>query len=735
MKKKLLTLILLVTSLTLLLSACGEKKSNEATAATNEANAADNQSNDAAYEHKEFTIGQYTFETTSAREVALIRADKSITSAYLSATLSYQDITYTLTSIGNRAFWRCSALTSVTIPNSVTSIGEEAFDGCSSLTSVTIPNSVTSIGDQAFGECSRLTSVTIPNSVKEIGSWAFGGCKSLTSVTIPNSVKEIGSWAFGGTALYEKLANWENGALYIDNCLIKVDEGFAGHFRIKENTRLISEYAFCGCSSLTSVSIPNSVTSIGNGAFCDCSSLTSVTIPNRVTSIGWKAFSDCSSLTSITIPNGVTSIGEDAFGECSSLISVTIPNSVTSIGYAAFSNCSALTSITIPNGVTSIEGWTFGGCKSLTSVTIPNSVKEIGSWAFGGTALYEKLANWENGALYINYCLIEVDEGFAGHFRIKENTRVIADRAFSNCSALTSITIPNSVKSIGSSTFKDCSSLTSVTIPNGVKEIGDGAFEGCESLTSVTIPNSVTRIGWYAFKGCEALTKLNYNGTQTSWDQVVKNSDWMVGSSIELIHCRDAMIAMEEEIVQQTVQEEVDELPLELPPPPPPPAEEIQQNIDKLVVVDDDIETQEIDLHTQDEEIELILLKPAEVEVEEEVGDEVFFVVEKMPEFPGGQQAMMKFIAENIKYPVIAQENGIQGRVICQFVVEKDGKPSNIQVVRTSGDASLDKEAVRVIDTMPKWKPGMQRGQAVRVTYTLPVSFRLSDEPKESAKP
>ena len=233
MKKNLLTFVLLFSSLTLLLSACGEKKTNEtnaatdeanaaidaATSATNESTAADNQSNDAAYEYKEFTIGQYTFRTTSAREVALIRADQSITSAELSPTISYQDITYTLTSIGEDAFLNCRSLTSVTIPNSVTSIGKGAFSYCESLTSVTIPNSVTSIGYRAFLDCS-----------------------SLTSVTIPNSVTSIGSEAFEGTALYNNPANWENRALYIDDCLIKVDKGFAGHFRIKKkyssNSRL-----------------------------------------------------------------------------------------------------------------------------------------------------------------------------------------------------------------------------------------------------------------------------------------------------------------------------------------------------------------------------------------------------------------------------------------------------------------------------------------------------------------
>ena len=138
------------------------------------------------------------------------------------------------------------------------------------------------------------------------------------------------------------------------------------------------------------------------------------------------------------------------------------------------------------------------------------------------------------------------------------------------------------------------------------------------------------------------------------------------------------------------------------------------------------VEVEEIQINTEDDkDVEVVIAPPVEAPVEEEEEEVIFVVVESMPEFPGGQQAMMRYIAENIKYPVIAQENGIQGRVICQFVVEKDGKVSDIQVVRSSGEASLDKEAVRVINSMPKWKPGKQRGKPVRVKYTLPVNFRL----------
>ena len=178
----------------------------------------------------------------------------------------------------------------------------------------------------------------------------------------------------------------------------------------------------------------------------------------------------------------------------------------------------------------------------------------------------------------------------------------------------------------------------------------------------------------------------------------------------------DTEFLFEDEIdIQQTTQE--------TPPPPPPP---VVQEVEVLNVVEDDVETETIEINTEDDkDVEVVIAPPVEAPVEEEEEEVIFVVVESMPEFPGGAQAMMRYIAENIKYPVIAQENGIQGRVICQFVVEKDGKVSDIQVVRSSGEASLDKEAQRVIGSMPKWKPGKQRGKPVRVKYTVPVNFRL----------
>ena len=179
----------------------------------------------------------------------------------------------------------------------------------------------------------------------------------------------------------------------------------------------------------------------------------------------------------------------------------------------------------------------------------------------------------------------------------------------------------------------------------------------------------------------------------------------------------DEEVFFEEEMIEQTVQEE------QTAPPPPPPAPDI---IEEIQIVDDDVETEDIQINTEDDQNQVQEVIQAPVAVIEEDPEEnvVFVVVEKMPEFPGGQKELMKYFSENIKYPIIAQENGIQGRVIVQFTVRKDGSIDDVQVV-LSADPSFDKEAIRLIKSMPKWTPGQQRGKAVHCKFTVPVVFKL----------
>ena len=375
-------------------------------------------------------------------------------SVVIPSSVTYNSVSYSVTSIGDDAFYRCTSLTSVTIPNSVTSIGAYAFDYCTGLSSVTIGNSVTEIGNFAFHNCSSLTSVTIPNSVTSIGRGAFGGCTGLTSVTIPNSVTSIGRSAF-------------------DAC-----SGLTS-VTIPNSVTSIGDYAFCNCPGLSSVTLGNSVTEIGNDAFSLCTGLTSMTIPNSVTSIGDYAFYGCSGLTSVTINSDgivskkytysssienifgsqvieyiigedVTSIGDNAFCNCSGLTSVSIPNSVTSIGSGAFYKCTGLTSVTIPNSVTSIGDYAFHNCSSLTSVTIPNSVTSIGNYAFlycsGLTSVTIEAETpptlYGSAFKNTNNCPIYVPCNAVNAYKTKTAWSNYADRIRGNCASYT-ITFKN----------------------------------------------------------------------------------------------------------------------------------------------------------------------------------------------------------------------------------------------------------------------------------------------------
>ena len=554
--------------------------------------------------------------------------------------------TYTVTNIGEYAFYGCSGLTSISIPTSVTSIGSYAFRGCTGLTEVIIPNSVTSIERFTFRGCSGLTSISIPTSVTSIGNNAFYQCSRLTSVTIPTSVTSIGNSAFNGCSalasvycealtppdgngytnqfsnyniplyvpassieayrsheLWGKFANIRSselpytitvtanstgmgsvtgGGSYEENAtatltataknsyvfvqwndgntenprnvVVTQDSTFTAIFAEPGNydhtaacetgqvlfykinndgttVSVIPEYSsnpyyttkptgnlvipsavviagttytvtniekrvFCGCSGLTSVTIPTSVTSIGVSVFSGCTGLTSVTIPNSVTSIGGAAFYECSGLSSVTIPNSVTSIEDWAFYQCSSLTSVTIPTSVTSIGRQVFAYCTGLTSVTIPSTVTSIGDQAFGGCSGLTSVTIPNSVTSIGEEAFA------------------------VCTGLTGTLTIPSSVTNIGKGAFSGCSGLTAIDVTESNATYqatdGVLYNNDATTLIcypagetgNFTIPTSVTSIEYAAFYGSSGLTSVTIPSTITSIGERAFQNCIGLTAV-----------------------------------------------------------------------------------------------------------------------------------------------------------------------------------------------------------------------------------
>ncbi len=441
-----------------------------------------------------------------------------------------------VTAIDDYAFEEHTEILSVYIPNSVMSVGNHAFRGCTSLTSITIPDSVTSIGGYVFYGCTSLTSVTIPDGVTSIGDYAFSGCTSLTSITIPEGVTSIGDSAFYGCS---KLLSTEKGVTYIGNYAYYGDSSLT-KLNLRQGTLSILPKAFYNCTSLASVTIPDSVTSIGNSAFSRCRSLTSITIPDSVTSIGYCAFKDCTNIQEMMIPFvgskvdgtdkthfsylfGASSVEE--YGEYvpASLKKVVITGG-TSISNSAFSDCTSLTSITIPDGVTSIGDFAFYFCRSLTSITIPDGVTSIGDHAFSGcTSL--KYNEYDN-ALYIG----------------KENNPYWCLVKAKNTSS-TSCEIHSDTKFIHSSAFDGCTSLTSITIPDGVTSIGDSAFSECISLTSITIPDSVTSIGNSAFYNCSGLTSINFSGTKAQWNAITKGNSWNYGTGNYTVYCTDGTIS------------------------------------------------------------------------------------------------------------------------------------------------------------------------------------------------
>ena len=394
------------------------------------------------------------------------------------------------------------------IEDGVTSIGSYAFYGCTGLTSVTIPNSVTNIGNNAFDGCSTLTSVTIGNGVTSIGSEAFSGCSGLKSIT----------W---NAKNYPVFSNYSDNPFYDKRTQIT-------EFIIGDEVKSIPEYMCYDMSNLKSLTIPNSVTSIGGSAFEGCTGLTSVTIPNSVTSIGSSAFYNCSGLQKVIVP--------DIKKWCSITFGSSSDNPLYYAHHLYSDENTEITKLVIPDGVTSIPNYVFSGCSGLTSVTIPNSVTTISSSAFQGcsglTSITWNAKNYPafSSASSSPLCNIRTQ---ITEFIIGDDVMSIPDYMCCGMSNLKSMTIGNSVTRIGKEAFSGCSGLTSVTIPNSVASIGTSAFYDCSGLTSVTIGNNVTYIGTQAFYGCTGLKSVTWNAIDCSISSKSNSPFYDIGRQIK----------------------------------------------------------------------------------------------------------------------------------------------------------------------------------------------------------
>ena len=351
----------------------------------------------------------------------------------------------------------------VTIPSTYKSLpvltigldrkNEDRFAENENIKELIIPDGVTKIEDYAFESCINLTTVTIPTSVTDMGHYTFSRCDKLSVATLPATLLE--------------------------------------YFPKKNLTTVVIN----GGTSIPAY----------NGGFYNCKNLISVTIPDSVTSIGAGAFSGCESLTTIRLPSGITEISAFAFNECKNLTTITIPDSVTSIGEGAFSGCINLNNLTIPDNIKEIGKYAFYDCKKLTSIRIPNEVSEIGYRAFGGC---DNITSVTAPA----FALSSISKDSLSTVVITGGEE-LRPAAFKDCQKLTKVTLPDSIKSIGSGAFSGCTNLKSITLPQNLTAIENNAFDECSSLTSITIPDSVTSIGKCAFFGCTRLSKVVFQNT------------------------------------------------------------------------------------------------------------------------------------------------------------------------------------------------------------------------------
>ena len=405
---------------------------------------------------------------------------------------------YTVSSIGDYGFAKCSTLKSITIPKNIKTIGKYAFNGCTGLINATIPTTVSSVGDYAFNNCTGLKNVTISEGVESIGKGCFYNCTSLAEAVVPDTAKYVGAYAFY-------------------NCTSMVNA------TIGTTTESIGECTFYNCEKLETVVIGYSVKSIGNYAFYNCA-LGRVSVPSATTVIGNFAFAKNSNLTKATLRKNLLTIGDGAFKDCSLLSTISIPTTVTSIGDEAFENCTSIASVTIPTGVTEIKKRTFSNCSSLANVTIKGEVTSIGESAF-------------------------LNNAFTA-IQLPETLKIIGSSAFKNCRKLEKITLPNNTANIGNAAFLNCSALHLVSVPDSVASVGKNVFFYNDDITveirknsgtvadkllaqqgihHVILDENISTIGKNVFDSCYELSSVTYG------NETVKSGEYKLSKSIKAI--------------------------------------------------------------------------------------------------------------------------------------------------------------------------------------------------------
>ena len=471
-----------------------------------------------------------------------------------------------VTSIGKKAFFNKSDVTSVVIGNNVRSIGEYAFANCSYITSVTIPSGLTSIGESAFASCRLLSgTVVIPEGVTTIPKSAFAYCMSLQEIVLSDNITRIEASAFTDCSKLEKLELPEKleyvGTLAFSNCK-SINTLIIGN-SLKE----IDNYAFSAITALESVVIPGSVERIGEGAFYMCESLRNVTLGSGVKAIDngafyetklWtdaatdvyvgKWFLGCkdtevasitfredtigiasyalygnTSLTQIILPDSVQLIGKGAFGNMA-INTVVIGSGVVELGDEAFAQCKALTTVylgsfdsknacILVSNLQKIGDYAFRGCEVLESIEMPSTLRVVGSYVFRDSGLANNNDNVSSGVVYADKWVVDFTESVSSNVTLRDGTVGIANYAFYNCANLVSVQMPDTVKIVGRAAFYDCSSLAGVKLPDTLEVIEDYTFYRCKSLQLFSLPPMLKYIGRSAFYKCATASSVKDGDT------------------------------------------------------------------------------------------------------------------------------------------------------------------------------------------------------------------------------